>query len=160
MVRRVEIFTDGACLVERTPNPDKPGFNSYASHGVGGWAWWVNDDLFASGGEAETTNQRMEMYAVLEAMREFEDFSIRIFSDSAYVVNCFRDSWWRKWRANGWVNSKKQPVANQDLWGLMIPLWIRNDVELVHIRGHQGIHGNEKADKLAVAARLKLAKEL
>ena len=100
------IFTDGAC--QGNPGP-------------GGWAWAISPEgtVHGSGGEAHTTNQRMEVTAVLEALRAHADRpigSITIVSDSTYVVNCFRDRWWVRWQQNGWKNSKKEPVANTDLW--------------------------------------------
>ena len=103
-----EVYTDGAC----SGNP-----------GPGGWAWAVapEGDVFASGGDAHTTNQRMELMAVLEALRSLPG-ELVIVSDSTYVVNCFRDRWWVKWKANGWKNSKKEPVANTDLWMPLVEL--------------------------------------
>src|SRR5262245_42462506 len=91
-IDRVVIYTDGACA----GNP-----------GPGGWAWAEAPDgaRRGSGGEAHTTNQRMEVQAVLEALRAV-DGPLTIVSDSTYVVNCFRDRWWVKWEKNGWKNSK------------------------------------------------------
>lgn len=140
MTDRLEVYTDGAC-----------GWD-----GVGGWAWWVSDDQWANGPERDTTNQRMEMKAVLQAMREFENHPILIVSDSAYVVNCFRDNWYVKWRRNGWRNGKGKEIANQDLWVPMLRVYENTDVEFKHVRGHAGIVGNEKADVLAVEARLSI----
>jgi ribonuclease HI len=76
---------------------------------------------FAAGGAAHTTNQRMELQAVLEALRALPG-ELMIVSDSTYVVHCFRDRWWVKWQANGWKNSQRQPVKNVDLWEPLIAL--------------------------------------
>ncbi|MEE2632006.1 MAG: ribonuclease H, partial [Actinomycetota bacterium] len=97
---RVVVYTDGAC----SGNP-----------GPGGWAWVVPDGPFAAGFDERTTNQRMELTATLEAVRAF-DGPLLIVSDSTYVVYCFRDGWWEKWLRKGWVNSKREPVANREIW--------------------------------------------
>ena len=103
----IEVFTDGAC--QGNPGP-------------GGWAWAVAPDgvVCGSGGEAHSTNQRMEMTAVLMALRSI-DGALTIVSDSTYVVNCFRDRWWVKWQSNGWRNSmgrwkSKTPQAKAPRW--------------------------------------------
>lgn len=131
------VFTDGAC----SGNP-----------GPGGWAWVEVDGRWASGYEAETTNQRMELCAVLDACSSFAG-PLRIVSDSTYVVNCWRDEWWRGWLRRGWRNSKKEPVANRDLWEQLVPHFRdRDDLELSWVKGHSGDHWNDIADRLAVAA--------
>lgn len=137
----LEVFTDGACsLVKPT------------GLGPGGWAWAIQNGPERSGYEPSTTNQRMEMTAVLMALRQLPG-PMTIVTDSAYVSNCFRDCWYLKWRQNGWVNSTKQPVANRDLWEPMIELVLDKQVGFRHIRGHQGIEMNEYVDKLCVAAK-------
>ncbi|MEA2686794.1 MAG: ribonuclease [Actinomycetota bacterium] len=133
-----EVFTDGACL----GNP-----------GPGGWAWAVPDGRFASGPEAHTTNQRMEIKAVLEAVRAL-DGPVEVVSDSTYVVNCFRDRWWESWLARGWINSAKKPVANRDLWEPLIEE-VRRDPARIRFRwvkGHSGDVSNDLVDRLAVEA--------
>jgi ribonuclease HI len=139
----VVVFTDGAC----SGNP-----------GPGGWAWAVapTGEPFGSGGEEHTTNQRMELMAVLEALRtlgaDSEAGPIEIVSDSTYVVNCFRDGWWRKWQQNGWRNSKKEPVANSDVWKPLVDLVNAGDVNFRWVKGHSGDTMNDLVDQLAVAA--------
>lgn len=138
----VVVYTDGACL----GNP-----------GPGGWAWVVVDGQYASGAEAHTTNQRMEIAAALEALRSFEAAGepgpIEIASDSTYVVNCFRDGWWQGWQRRGWVNSARKPVANRDLWEPLIEIVNRRgDVSFRWVKGHSGDRGNDMADLLAVEA--------
>ncbi len=142
---RLVVFTDGAC----SGNP-----------GPGGWGWAVapSGSPSASGGDADTTNQRMEIYAVLDALRTLgtaDDGSARpieIVSDSTYVVNCFRDRWHVNWRRNGWKNSKRQPVANADLWKPLIELVEAGDVTFRWVKGHSGDPKNDLDDQLAVAA--------
>jgi ribonuclease HI/uncharacterized phage-like protein YoqJ len=130
-------YTDGAC----TGNP-----------GPGGWAWAVPDGPFASGAEARSTNQRMELTAALEAVRAL-DGRLEVVSDSTYVVNCFRDRWWEGWRRRGWKNSKKEPVANRDLWEPLVDLVVgRGDVTFRWVKGHSGDPMNDLVDRLAVEA--------
>jgi ribonuclease HI len=132
------IYTDGAC----SGNP-----------GPGGWAWAEAPEGTpnGSGSEAHTTNQRMEIMAVLEALRA-TDGPVTIVSDSTYVVNCFRDKWWVRWLANGWRNAKKEPVANADLWKPLIDLVQQRQPEFRWVKGHSGDRMNDLVDRLAVAA--------
>jgi ribonuclease HI len=134
----IEVFTDGAC--QGNPGP-------------GGWAWAVAPDgaTNGSGGEAHSTNQRMEVTAVLMALRSLEG-PLTIVSDSTYVVNCFRDRWWVKWKANGWRNAKKEPVANVDLWQPLIELVIVRQPTFRWVKGHSGDPMNDLVDQLAVEA--------
>jgi len=132
-----EVWTDGAC----SGNP-----------GPGGWAWAVPDGRQAAGAAARTTNQRMEIQAALEAVRALEG-PLVVVSDSTYVVNCFRDGWWRGWEARGWTNSAKKPVANRDLWEPLVNLVRdRGDVGFRWVKGHSGDVMNDLVDRLAVEA--------
>ncbi|MCC5951573.1 MAG: ribonuclease HI [Acidimicrobiia bacterium] len=135
----VVVYTDGACL----GNP-----------GPGGWAWAVLDGPSGSGGEAHTTNQRMELTAALEALRAFDpEEPLEVVSDSTYVVNCFRDRWWEGWQRRGWVNSQRKPVANRDLWEPLVDeVRRRGNVTFRWVKGHSGDPGNDVVDALAVAA--------
>ncbi len=131
----LEVWTDGAC----SGNP-----------GPGGWAWATRDGRRDSGGEARTTNQRMEIRAALEAVRAL-DGPLVVVSDSTYVVNCFRDGWWRGWLARGWVTSAKKPVVSRDLWEPLITLVNeRGDVAFRWVKGHSGDEMNDLVDALAV----------
>ena len=139
----ITVYTDGAC----SGNP-----------GPGGWAWAVAPDGMpsAAGGELQTTNQRMEIQAVLEAIRTIADQypgrPIDVVSDSTYVVNCFRDRWWVRWELNGWRNAQRKPVANADLWQPLIALVKVNPVTFRWVKGHSGDRLNDLVDQLAVAA--------
>lgn len=143
------VWTDGACSRE----------------GCGGWAWATEDGWQANGGVPNTTNQRMEQYAVVKALSELPEKNLRIVSDSAYVVNCFLQEWWRGWEmpANGdWRKAKsRKPVSNSDLWSkLFLLVRARTDVglrvEWQHVRGHSGLEMNDLVDKLAVEAKTEL----
>jgi ribonuclease HI len=130
-----EVWTDGAC----SGNP-----------GPGGWAWAVPDGRQAAGGAPTTTNQRMEIQAALEAVRALPG-PLVVVSDSTYVVNCFRDGWWRGWLARGWTNSQRKPVANRDLWEPLVQLVNeRGDVTFRWVKGHSGDPMNDLVDRLAV----------
>ena len=130
-------FTDGACR----GNP-----------GPGGWAWAVDGGPQGSGHDAATTNQRMEVRAAYEAIVHLPG-PLVVVSDSTYVVNCFKNSWWVGWRARGWTNSAKKPVANRDLWEPLIDLVEeRGDVSFRWVKGHSGHPMNDLVDRLAVEA--------
>jgi ribonuclease HI len=147
----VTVYTDGSCL----GNP-----------GPGGWAWAVPGGPFASGADPRTTNQRMEITAVLRALetlraeaegdgdRRLPEEGILVRSDSAYVVNCFRQRWWAGWQRRGWRNSQGKPVANRDLWEPFLALALDPAVPVSFewVKGHSGDHWNDVVDDLAVAA--------
>jgi len=132
------VYTDGACA----GNP-----------GPGGWAWATAPDgeRRDSGGEARSTNQRMEIMAVLQALRSL-DGPLTIVSDSTYVINCFRDKWWVRWQANGWRNASKKLVVNVDLWKPLIELVVARSPQFQWVKGHSGDPMNDLVDMLAVAA--------
>jgi len=94
----------------------------------------------------------MELTAVLEALRALGNSDVEIVSDSTYVVNCFRDGWWRNWRRNGWRNSQRKPVANVDLWEPLIDLVESGSVSFTWVKGHSGDPMNDLVDRLAVEA--------
>ncbi len=132
------VYTDGACL----GNP-----------GPGGWAWAVPGGRYASGADPETTNQRMEVRAALEAVTSL-DGRLEVVSDSTYVVNCFRDRWWEGWLARGWLNKAKKPVANRDVWEPLVEA-VRADSQRVGftwVKGHSEDRMNDLVDRLAVEA--------
>ncbi len=134
------VYTDGSCL----GNP-----------GPGGWAWVVPDGAYASGAEPRTTNQRMEITAVLEALRALGGSEpIEVVSDSTYVVNCFRQRWWEGWFRRGWRNSQGRPVANRDLWEPLFELALDGErtVTFRWVKGHSGDPWNDEVDRLAVEA--------
>jgi ribonuclease HI len=135
---RTTVYTDGACL----GNP-----------GPGWWAWAVPGGRWRSGADAHTTNQRMEILAALDAARRQEE-PLEVVSDSTYVVNCFQKEWWKKWVANGWVNSARQPVANRDLWEPLVEMYrsAPGRLKFRWVKGHSTDPYNDLVDRLAVAA--------
>ncbi|MGH9089531.1 MAG: ribonuclease H family protein [Acidimicrobiales bacterium] len=139
------VYTDGSCL----GNP-----------GRGGWAWVVPGGRYASGADPAATNQRMEITAVLEALRTLlpagagADEGLLVRSDSTYVVNCFRDRWWAGWHRRGWRNSQGKPVANRELWEPLLALALvpGTHVRFQWVKGHSGDRWNDVVDGLATAA--------
>lgn len=146
-MKTVTIYTDGAC----SGNP-----------GPGGWgAILMYGDTIKElhGGEAHTTNNRMEMTGVIRALEALRHpCRVRLHSDSAYVINCFRNRWFDAWRRNGWKNSSKQPVENRDLWERLLELSEVHDVEWVKVKGHSTDKWNNRADELARAGAKKFAR--
>lgn len=134
------VYTDGAC----SGNP-----------GPGGWAWAIPSGPYRSGASPATTNQRMEVTAVLEAVTSVSG-PIEVMSDSTYVVNCFRDRWWEGWLARGWKNSQRKPVANRDLWEPLIDAYrsAPGRLRFRWVKGHGTDRMNAFVDRLAVEAAL------
>ncbi|NLJ73100.1 MAG: ribonuclease HI [Syntrophomonadaceae bacterium] len=135
----IKIYTDGACA----GNP-----------GPGGWGVVLlyNDlEKELSGYVSETTNNRMELLAVIKGLEalKVQNWEVNIYSDSAYVVNAINNNWLANWQNNGWKNSKKEAVANQDLWQRLLELMTLNKVKLNKVKGHSGDKWNERCDKLA-----------
>ena len=132
------IYTDGAC----SGNP-----------GPGGWAAIIRQgdqtrEIF--GAEQHTTNQRMELRAALEALKLVPSGAyVKLFSDSAYLVNCFKQNWIGRWLKNGWRNSRGEPVENRDLWEELYILQQERSVEWIKVKGHSKDAGNDRADQLA-----------
>ena len=138
--KHVEIFTDGAC----SGNP-----------GPGGWGTvlrYKGNTRELSGGERETTNNRMELTAVIEALSALkEPCDVTLTSDSKYVIDAIQKGWVYGWKKKGWVKSDKKPALNVDLWEQLLPLLAYHQVEFVWVKGHAGHPENERCDQMAVA---------
>ena len=140
-MKTITVYTDGAC----SGNPGPGGWGAVLIHGE------TIREL--SGGERATTNNRMEMSGVIRALEALrERCKVRVHSDSAYVINCFRDRWYDRWRRNGWTSAQKKPVENRDLWEALIAEVERHDVTWHKVAGHSGDPLNDRADALARAA--------
>lgn len=162
------IYTDGACS-----STDK----------TGGWATVIvapqqipnitnvhlniqENCVIISSNAHDTTNNIMELTAVLYAMKtilttETEDTSHIIYTDSAYVANCFNAKWYEKWQGNGWITASKQPVANKELWQEILSLYKaitqkQHTIDFCHVKGHESTYYNNIADSFAVSERLAL----
>ncbi|MGN0539707.1 MAG: ribonuclease HI [Candidatus Fimenecus sp.] len=142
----VEMFTDGAC----SGNP-----------GPGGWGTILRcngEEKELSGGEMQTTNNRMELSAVIHGLEALKrPCRVKIYSDSSYVVDGITKGWAKAWRKNGWIKSNKKPALNPDLWGQLLDLLSKHEYEFVWVKGHAGHPENERCDRLAVAYYLNLS---
>lgn len=148
MGKRIEIYTDGAC--------------SHNGTWKGGWASIavVSGHVIKvmKGNQADTTNNAMELKAFLEGLfhlyQEKDNYDeLAIYTDSAYIYNCFKDKWYVNWQSNGWKNAKKEPVANKELWQsiLHIHLMLRDSpLEIVKVKGHDTNEFNNIVDRYAV----------
>ena len=132
------IYTDGACV----PNPGPGGWGAFLRHGL--------HEKELCGGEAgTTTNNRMELLAPIMALEALTRRSrVELFTDSVYVRSGIT-KWVTGWQRNGWKTSAKQPVKNVDLWQRLVAACDEHDVEWHWVKGHSGIDGNERADRLA-----------
>lgn len=139
-MKNVEIYTDGAC----SGNP-----------GPGGWGAvliYNGVEKQLSGSEKETTNNRMELSAVITALKALkEPCNVTLTTDSKYVCDAINKGWLTSWQKNSWKKADKKPVLNIDLWQELLPLLDKHRVEFIWIKGHNGHKYNEICDKLAVA---------
>lgn len=132
----LNIYTDGACS------------GNQHNENIGGWGAVLEfgrhrKELY--GGEINTTNNRMELTAVIEAFHALkrDGLTIHVFSDSSYVMNCLREGWYRNWMRNGWMTSSKKPVENRELWEELISLTARNDVRFFRVKGHVNLKSRQ-----------------
>ena len=141
LLKKVEIFTDGACK----GNP-----------GPGGWGAvlrYNGVEKEISGGEASTTNNRMELTAVIRALEMLkEPCEVVLCTDSQYVSNAIKLGWAKKWKSNNWMRNKKEKALNPELWDRLLSLCDIHNVEIIWVKGHAGHPENERCDRLAVAA--------
>jgi len=136
----VTVYTDGAC----SGNP-----------GPGGWGAIITDggEREIAGAEPHTTNQRMELTAAIEGLTAIPGHRrVHVYTDSAYVMNCFEQRWYDKWERNGWLGAGKKPVTNRDLWERLIAQTRRHDVVWHKVKGHSGDVMNDRVDALARGA--------
>ena len=147
MLKHVEIFTDGAC----SGNP-----------GPGGWGAilrYEGREKELSGGEAETTNNRMELTGVISALEALkEPCRVTLTTDSKYVADSINLGWAKKWQQNGWRKADKKPALNVDLFEKLLALIDKHEVEIVWVKGHAGHPENERCDRLAVMQTEKFQK--
>ena len=139
-MKAVELFTDGAC----SGNP-----------GPGGWGAilrYHGHERELSGGDAHTTNNRMELSAVIAGLEQLkEPCSVTLTSDSKYVCDAITKGWARSWKKNGWRKSDKSPALNADLWDKLLALLDTHEITVVWVKGHAGHPENERCDKRATA---------
>ncbi len=139
-MKHVDIYTDGACR----NNPGRGGWGAVLVYGR------VEKEL--SGGEPLTTNNRMELTAVIEALKALkEPCAVTLTSDSKYVIDALTKGWARAWRAKGWKKADRSQALNPDLWEELLNLVDRHEMTYVWVKGHDGHPYNERCDKLATA---------
>ena len=140
-MKEVIIYTDGAC----SGNP-----------GPGGWAavlMYGAHERVITGAEKETTNNRMELTAVVESLKVLKQTCVaRIHTDSAYIANAFNQGWIDVWLIKGWKTTNKKPVKNRDLWEALLAETTRHDVQFIKVKGHADDDINNRVDRLAVDA--------
>ena len=138
---KVILYTDGAC----SGNP-----------GPGGWGAiliWHKKEKVLSGGSANTTNNRMEMQAVIEGLKALNrPCHVKIHSDSALIINAFTKGWIENWLKKGWKKSNKKPVENRDLWEQMLDAAKQHNIDWIKVKGHSDNELNNRVDKIAVEA--------
>jgi ribonuclease HI len=137
-MKEVIIYTDGAC----SGNPGPGGWGAVLLYGE------HRKEL--TGGDPHTTNNRMELTAAIESMRHLKQpCRVKLHTDSAYLVNCFKQRWYVNWEKNGWRNSRKEPVENRDLWQQLLEQVRRHEVEFIKVKGHSDVELNNRCDELA-----------
>ncbi len=140
-MKKVVLYTDGAC----SGNP-----------GVGGWGavlMYKGAEKRISGAEASTTNNRMELKAVIEGLKSLkEPCKVDVYSDSAYTVNAFLNGWLSEWERNGFKKANNKPVLNEDLWRELIDLAHKHEISFIKVKGHADNEYNNVCDKLATDA--------
>lgn len=140
MLKYIEIFTDGAC----SGNPGPGGWGVVLRYG--------NREKELSGGEAMTTNNRMELTAAIMGLSALkEPCAVKLVTDSKYVAEAIDKGWARSWQKNGWKKADKKPALNSDLWERLLELLDVHTVNIEWVKGHAGHPENERCDKLAVA---------
>lgn len=140
-MKEVTIYTDGAC----SGNPGPGGWGAVLMYG--------EHRKEISGGDAHTTNNRMELTGPIEALELLKQpCKVRLYSDSAYLVNAFNQHWIANWQCNGWQTSQKKPVENKELWQRLLELCRTHEVEFIKVKGHADNAENNRCDELARAA--------
>ncbi len=138
-LKRVQIYTDGAC----SGNPGPGGYGTILRYG--------EFEKKISGGEASTTNNRMELMAVIKGLEALNQrCKIDLYSDSKYFIDAVQKGWAKKWKSNGWMRNKKDKALNPDLWEQILVLLDKHDVTLHWVKGHNGHPENEECDRMAV----------
>lgn len=138
----LRIYTDGGCS------------GNQSSENIGGWGAileFAGHRKELRGGELNTTNNRMEMTALLQALLAVKkpDQQIHVYSDSSYLMDCFRKKWYVNWRKNGWKTSQKKPVENRDLWEALLPFLDKHELSFFRVKGHVNLSSpSTNSDKI------------
>lgn len=157
MPTKYEVYTDGSCSGNGAEN---------AAGGCGFIVVKDDIDIHSKGyNSTATTNQRMELYAVIKgceyilmSTKDEAKPNITIFSDSAYIINCYNQKWYERWQKNGWMTTQRKPVANKDLWERLIPFFENKTLRFEKVKGHSTNKWNNLVDSLAVGMTMKAKK--
>ncbi|MBR1824792.1 MAG: ribonuclease HI [Ruminococcus sp.] len=145
-MKSVEIFTDGAC----SGNPGPGGYGVVLRFTANGKSY----EKELSGGDKDTTNNRMELLGVIKGLSALkEPCKVTLTTDSKYVCDSVTKGWVYGWKKKGWIKSDKKPALNVDLWEMLLPLLEKHEVTFVWVKGHAGHPENERCDRLAVEQR-------
>jgi len=146
-MKKVTLYTDGSC----SGNPGPGGWGTILMYGA--------HKLEMSGGEAETTNNRMELLAAIEGLSKLnEPCEVTLYSDSQYLINGMEKGWAKSWRSKGWVKSDKTPAKNPDLWERLLNLADTHKISYVWVKGHADNEWNNRCDELAKSRAFEQAK--
>ena len=139
-MKKITIYTDGACR----GNPGKGGWGAVLIYN--------GKSKELSGGARETTNNKMELTAAIEALRALkEPCEVELYSDSKYLTDAINKGWVYGWKKNGWIKSDKKPALNVDLWEQLLALMQTHKVTYIWVKGHNGTPYNERCDELATS---------
>lgn len=145
-MKKITLYTDGACR----GNPGNGGYGSILEYTDAGGRLHQRE---LSAGYRQTTNNRMELLAVIKGLEQLKSACVvTVFSDSKYIVDAFAKGWVAAWQKNNWMRGRKEEVKNQDLWKRLLELMRGHTVEYRWVRGHDGHPQNERCDQLATAA--------
>ena len=137
-MKNIEIYTDGAC----SGNPGPGGYCAILSY--------LKNERIVSGSEENTTNNRMELRAVIEGLSALkEPCKVKLYTDSAYVSNAINNNWLNEWQLKGWKNSQKKEVLNKDLWLELLEMITKHKVEFIKVKGHSDNEKNNRCDLIA-----------
>ena len=143
-IKHIDLYTDGAC----SGNPGPGGYGTILSY--------QGHERRLSGGEANTTNNRMELTAGIEGLAALKErCEVTVYSDSKYVVDGIEKGWARSWKRNGWRKADRKPALNAELWDRLLQLLDAHEVSFVWLKGHAGHPMNEECDRMAVAESMK-----
>lgn len=136
----INIYTDGACSGNQNET-NTGGWGCVLEYGEHTKELW--------GGEENTTNNRMELTALIEALKALKEdgLTIHIYSDSSYLINCFKNKWYVSWQKNGWKNSKKEPVENKELWEELLALLSKHECDFNLVKGHLNLNTGRGVDE-------------
>lgn len=146
LLKNIELYTDGAC----SGNPGPGGWGALLKYG--------EHERELSGGEVFTTNNRMELKALIEGLKCIKEHcKVKVYTDSKYVANAINNGWAVNWKNNGWRRADKKPALNPDLWEELLEALSGQEYEIIWLRGHTGHRENERCDVLAVTQSIKYA---